>query len=229
MQKILGIILSVLMIFSIFTCSSSAAGVDNGEDTAATTADEPRNWKDYDEAVKMYICASANSLTGHVWLYFVNLTDCDIPLGYATLKAGDEMSVGSFRNTRKDGGGTYYNAERMMATLSDADNVKKHTFSMGEILSPEEVESVSEKIKRKNSYDLIFNNCGVFAASIWNSVSEKKVIHIVLPVTSILFISANGGAKGELRMKPVTPEECLKQTKDGCKQASDDAFKYTNI
>lgn len=175
-----------------------------------------------ESVVTMYLCATANSLTGHLWLYFENLTDRNLQLGYAVLKPHGAMCVGSLPNTLKDGGGTYYNAESYMASSPEA--LKAHTTSMKVNLTAEQLKSISEQIKSKNYYNLITYNCGNFAADIWNSVSDKHIVHIVLPALTIIFMRLRGAEKGSLYMARPELSEVFKQTDNGIVKASEESF-----
>lgn len=222
MKKIISIILAVVLAFSTVICTAYAT-----EDDSSTEPQQPISWEEYEEVATMYICATANSFTGHVWLYFENLTDCDIPIGYTVISPGEGMSVGSLRNTRKNGGGTYYNGEVAMA--NSLDSLCEHTYSIGMNLTPDQLKKENEKICKKNSYDMIFNNCGVFASTIWNSVSNKKIIHIVFPALTILSMLTNGADKGVLNMNKAQKERIYKQKKDGCIEASTDSFRVSCV
>lgn len=205
MKKTIKIIISVILAICItmttfvFAFAEEGTLVQNDPATENTETEE----KDPNQIVaKMYICATANSLTGHVWLYFTNLTDEELEIGQAKLAPYDSMSVGALRNTRHDGGGIYYNGEAYMAR-NDPDKKCRHTTSLEMELTREQLCSVTEKIKTKkslNSYNLIFWNCGAFATEIWNSVSDKKVVHIVLPIFTILNMNILGAQKGVVKM-----------------------------
>lgn len=242
MKKILSVLLAVICVFSLamtaFAEDTAAqpetAVTDENTETAEDAADpeEPEEPVEPEEVfdVTMYICATANSLTGHVWLYFVNNSNVTVKIGYADLEPGMGMSVGSLRNSRKDGGGTYYNGEAAMAARDGKlESLKNHTHSLKMSLTKEQLEKVNEKIKSKNVYEMIFCNCGVFATSVWNSVSNKKVVHIVLPIFTILNMKILGAKKGELQMQNPTGFKAFKQTKDGCRPASEDSFNISCV
>ena len=175
-----------------------------------------------DEVVTMYLCATANSLTGHVWLYFENLTNRNLELGYAVLNPHGAMCVGSLPNTLKDGGGTYYNAESYMASSPEA--LKAHTTSMKVNLTAEQLKSVSTQIKAKNYYNLLAYNCGNFATEIWNSVSDNHIVHIVFPALTILLMRLKGAEKGTLYIARPEISEVFKQTDSGIVKASKESF-----
>lgn len=225
-RKIMAAVLAILAILSVFTVSVFA-------EEPAPYEEEPvivRTYEDIsddEEVAVMYLCATANSLTGHVWLYFVNTVDCDIPLGYVSLHPGEGMSAGSLRNTRADGGGTYYNGEAMMA--SDLDKVCRHTHSLEMKLTKAQLEKVNRKIKSMNGYNIIFWNCGCFATQVWNCVSDKDVVHIVLPVFTIVNMCMLGAKKGVLRMQDTSLDRAFKQSKNGAYNASADSFRQSCV
>ena len=251
MKKLLAVLLAIITILSVCGFSTYAentvpadvtvGGEITDDPTVPDTPDTPDvpdepdepdepvpTLDDYEYVVTMYICATANSLTGHIWLYFENLTECDVPIGYTMLAPHKGMSVGSLRNTRKDGGGTYYNGEAMMASLKGKlDKVRDHTYTLKMDLTLDQLNTVNGKIKSKNAYEMIFYNCGVFATSVWNSVSSKKVVHIVLPIFTILNMSILGAKRGELRMQD--PDVAYKQTDDGCYVADNKSFKLSCV
>ena len=185
--------------------------------------DEPApSLDDYEYVATMYICSTAHSFTGHVWLYFVNLTECEIPVGNIMLKPKEEMSVGSIGYFRKGGGGTYYNAEAKMADQKGLDKVCEHTNSLKMDLTLDQLKKANEKIKSLDFYSYIFWNCGCFATQVWNAVSDKDIVHIVLPVFTVLNMRILGAQKGELKMQKV--ENVYKQTKDGYEDLGNHTF-----
>lgn len=176
---------------------------------------------------RVYLCATASSFTGHVWLYVINLTDFELPLGYVTLLPREEMSVGSLRNSRKDNGGTYYNGEAYMAShCKTTQRVMQHTTSLCTDITYAQLETMNRKICGHNSYLLLFNNCGDFACSVWNSVCPKgkRVINLLVPAPTILLMRLKGAQKGSLEMKQPDPSRCFKQIQNGARQANTASF-----
>ena len=235
MKKIFSVLLAIIIIFTAAGTSFTSFAEDTASETVITenevTSDMPNR---DDPGVIMYLCATANSLTGHVWLYFINNTDEPVTIGYIEMQPGQEMSVGRLRNTRKDGGGTYYNGEAMMAALDGKlDSLCKHTTSLKMVLDEEQINTVSEKIKSMNAYEMILFNCGIFAARVWNSVSSKKIVHFIFPMLTILFMNLLPGTqKGELRMKDPTEEGGIKpykQTNNGVKEADVKSFNISCV
>lgn len=188
----------------------------------------PGTWGDRPVA-KVYLCTTLNSLTGHIWLYFVNVTPYKLPLGYIYLDPYEEMSVGSLRNSRKDGGGTYYNGEAFMA--NDLASVCKHTTSISMDINYDQLITIGNKIKSKNSYILLGNNCGDFACACWNTIAPagKKVINILVPLFTIINVQIAGGRKGQIEMKRPDISRVFKQVTNGVRQAVPESFKSSCV
>ncbi len=240
MKKILSVLLAIIAVFSLTTSAFTAFADDIEENTIIEneeisentdnpdTPDEPE--KHFD--VTMYLCATANSLSGHVWLYFVNNSNYPVNIGYyENLQPGQGISVGSLNFFRKSGGGTYYNGEAMMAAMDGKlDDLRKHTTSLEMSLTEEQLEKVNNKIKSMNFYDFIFCNCGVFATQVWNSVSSKKVVHLVFPVFTVAFMKILGAKTGVLTMDdPRDGVGAWKQRKNGCEVANNKSFNYSCV
>lgn len=196
------------------------------EVTEAETA-APEKADPNEKVANMYLCATAKSLSGHVWLYFENTTDHDIQVGYITLAPGKATSVGSLRNSRTDGGGTYYNGEARMA--NGKSSVKAATISLKEELTAKELEEVSKGIKGRNAYNVLWNNCGNFAANVWNRVSNKKIVHVFLPILTIFEMLIMGGRFGAVDMDNPNISECYKQVSNGVKQADASSFSMSCV
>lgn len=226
MKRFISFFMAMVLAFTGLSCAVTAADVDPAPevtDVVLPTGDEDtKTWEDCDEVVEMYLCAVTNVVPGHVWLYFKNLTEYNVPIGYINIEPGQEISVGSLAHSRKYGDGTYYNGEGIMAT-NNADGVCEHTFTLKMKLTPEQLKTVNKKICSMDNYDMIFNNCGVFATIVWNSVSDKKVVHIVFPFLTIINMLMYGAKKGELNMRPAAEsKKAYKQRKGYCDDISHD-------
>lgn len=249
MEKVLAIILAVIMTMSIGTAAIAAdeevpGAFDNAsfsaevEDVGQQEETEPEELQEPEEVdgpeifdpmkpvAVMYLCATARSLTGHVWLYFENISNEDICVGYITLAPGEQTSVGSLRNSRTDGGGTYYNGEAFMA--KNIDVTGRHTTYLSMELNASQLSVVSEQIKKRNTYNIFFWNCGNFAAAVWNSVTPYTIVHICLPVFTILQMKLHGAQKGFTMNRP-SIDKCFKQVGDGVVPASADSFKSSCV
>lgn len=196
--------------------ASEAAEPENAEALVKPEKEGPNK-----PLATMYLCATAHSLTGHVWLYFENICDEEIPVGYITLAPGEKTSVGSLRNTRTNGGGTYYNGEAFMS--EDIDVTGKHTTYLSMNLNRAQLETVNEQIKKRNTYNFLVWNCGNFATAVWNSVSSHHFIHICFPIFTIMQMLMHGAQKGfTMSVPPI--EKCFKQVKGGVVPAAESSF-----
>lgn len=224
-KRILSALLALVMCISFV---NAAFALEGENDEPLPEKPVVKTLDDYDTVVTMYLCATANSVTGHLWLYFVNNTECEVPLGYVTLLPGEGMSVSSLSVLHKSGGGTYYNAEVMMAN-DHLDEVAKHTVSLKMDLTLEELEKVNNKIRSLNFYELIFWNCGCFATQVWNCVSKKDVVHITMPFIAIINMYILGGEKGQIRMQETTIDRAFKQKSGGVVQADERSFRTSCV
>lgn len=206
MKKIVSLILTMLLCAAICVPAFATDNEEYGEEIVA----------------EMYYCATAESLTGHIWLYFENISEKEIKVGYVTLAPGETTSVGSLRNTRTDGGGTYYNGEAFMSGYKPS--VTGATVSLKKSLTESELNTVSEEIKSMNLYILVGFNCGDFATRVWNSVSSRKIVHLCLPVITLIELVFMGGSFGAVKMNVPDISRCFKQTDGGIKQASMSSF-----
>lgn len=174
----------------------------------------------------MYLCATTYSVTGHMWLYFENLTDHNIDVGYVTVCPGGTISVGCLRNSRADGGGTYYNGEAFMAkNLQETGN---HTWYLSKDITEAELRKVSEAICSHNIYSIVGYNCTNFACDVWNTVASIKMIPLCLPALNVLLMSLVGAQKGLVMERP-TIDNVYKQTSNGVFQASPSSFKASCV
>lgn len=241
-SKFIAVVLSVIIIFSISTVSFAedaetlnAFAADQTEENVEATEETPQAPETTEDPVEgpekqidpnqplvtMYLCATARTFTGHVWLYFDNFSEVTVDIGYVRLEPGKQTSVGSLRNTRKDGGGTYYNGEAFMAR--NLETTGNHTTYLKMDLNLNQLNKISEEIKSRNFYNIIVWNCGNFAAAIWNSVSSHKIIHITFPIFTILEMNMHGAKKGLVMTRPDI-ENVYKQVKGGVKQARAESF-----
>ena len=179
MKKITAILLAVIMLFSVIPFSASAADED---------------------IARMWFCAekSKKSGIGHVFLYFENLTDETIRVGRYDLAAYDTVSVGSFGTEGPRGGGVYYNLE--------SDLTHYHSLiAVSTLLTEDELEAVTNKIKGYNYWDAI-RNCYYFAARSWNAGADKSISFLLFPAFARLIIKNQGGGSAPFELfvdKPV--------------------------
>ncbi|MBQ8503863.1 MAG: hypothetical protein IJ491_06275 [Clostridia bacterium] len=166
MKRIIALLLSVIMIFSVVPFSVSAAD---------------------ENVARMWICAETNDITGirHIFLYFENLTDETIRVGRYDLAAYDEVSVGCVGTEGPRGGGVYYNLETVLDHYSNQ-------LALSTELDEGELEDVTDAIKNYNRWDPIFN-CYYFAAKGWNAGADKSVPFLIFPGFASIFIKMKGG------------------------------------
>ena len=107
---------------------------------------------------------------GHAWLYFENLSNQEITVGVYTLAPGEAVSIGTFKNTRSDGAGVYYNVEAYCTAKYGANG----RVSLSETITASELAKVTGLINSNNTWTLV-RNCSWFASKIWNSVSDIDV------------------------------------------------------
>ena len=202
-KKFIAIFLVLIMLASAFPVSLGTAGAEEAY------------------VAKMYIC-SRTKFAGHVWLYFENLTDSEITVGCYTLPAGQGVTVSAYNTARKDGKGNYYNIDGYCLNKYGTSGTK----CASTYLTASELETVSRKIVQTNTWTG-GKNCCYFAGSIWNSVADKKVTILLLPLLM-------GWSIG--KQKCATPnfyyparEQCFKQVGTGAsaslKQCSDGSYK----
>lgn len=242
LKKIISVLLVIALFITTFSCTvfakesttgsfSIVAGEEENPSNPEEEASKEFNEEEWGNApvVRVYLCLTVNSFTGHVWLYFVNLTPYELPLGYVTLQPYEEMSVGSLRNTRKDGGGTYYNGEAFMA--DDLNSVGRHTRSIYEDINYDQLKTIGKKITSRNSYILLFDNCGDFACACWNTIapSGKKVVNVLVPLFTAVNLAIVGGKKNQIVMKRPDISRTFKQTKNGIKQADEKSFRASCV
>lgn len=200
-KRLTAFIIAVIMLLGALPLSSSAAS-------------------DETYVAKMYIC-SRTKITGHVWLYFENLTDHDITVGCYTLPKGQGVTVSAYNTARKDGKGNYYNIDGYCLNKYGSGG----TTCASMTITASQLKTVSAKILERNSWSGT-KNCCYFAGNVWNSVANKKVKILLLPSLMALNIK---------KQKCATPKfynpaksQCLKQVGTGAsatlKQCKDGSF-----
>lgn len=157
---------------------------------------------------KMYICTQQLAL-GHAWIYIEGNFDGEMPVGCYTLEPYGGVSMGTFALTRSDGFGLYYNVE---AYCAEKYGLKNQSW-LGMEITKNQLLEANDVIKNWNHWDPFFN-CTYFAAKVWNSVSNQKIVPLVFPFVVKLQILAKGGTS-DIQMKSVAAEQCFKQKKTG--------------
>lgn len=240
MKRLTSAVLALLSVFYICTAAfaetapeTTLPGYSASEETSDGLAvpeeeiteteletEEPGTDNGY--AAKMYLCATAHSFTGHMWVYIENLTDAPITVGYVSVEPGESISVGNLRNSRRDGGGTYYNGEAFMST--DLEETSRHTTYLEQDITFDQLEKVSREIKSHNTYLFVGYNCTNLACDIWNSAAKAKIASLCLPVFTICEMRFMGARKGNPTMDRPEITEVFKQVSGGVRQAVAESF-----
>lgn len=158
LKKIVSLLLSLLMLFSVLTITSSAA-----ESTKETYV------------AKMYIC-TRTKIAGHMWLYFENLTKGEITVGCYKVPAGQGVTVSAYNTARKDGKGNYYNIDGYCLNKYGSSGTTCASMN----LTAAQLKTVSAKILERNSWSGT-KNCCYFAGTVWNSVASTKLKIYLIP------------------------------------------------
>ncbi len=160
--------------------------------------------------------------TGHSWLYFENLTDAPITVGVYTLAPGKAVSVGTFKNTRSDGAGVYYNVEAY-CTANYGSNGR---ISLSMEINSDQLNTVNGVINGNNLWTLV-RNCSWFAAKVWNSVSSIDVFSGSTPSCLKTSMKVESCYKTTTNQPMFAPSagEVYKQVDGGLKVVSSDSLK----
>ncbi len=229
-KMIASIILSIILLFSVVPTAFAAESLDREAIPYEELIEEGYNKKEIDQAAQMMeayaeahsekneksgngtrIVANLSVVTrvkgtGHAWIYVENLTDGPLQVGHYTLPANEGVSVGLFSFTCEDGIGIYYNVESYCCNVHGGDGLVSITTDLDE----EEMEKLSNKlIDYPNHWDPFFN-CVYFAFSMWNSVSGRKVVPLVIPAFGQLQLRMHGGTSDNLDMYCPTPDQVLR-------------------
>lgn len=143
---------------------------------------------------------------GHGWIYVENLTDETLQVGHYSLPPHQGVSVGLFSFTCKDGIGIYYNVESYCCNVHGGDGLVSITTDLDE----GEMEKLSNKLRDYPNYWDPFFNCMYFAFTMWNSVSGRKLIPLVMPAFGQLQLRMHGGTSNNLDMYCPTPDQVLR-------------------
>lgn len=226
-KVISSLILSVLLIFSIVPTAFAAEVIDEKNIPYEELMDAGYDKAEIENAAEM-MNAYAQSLPeykeksgdssdtvarlsvvtrvkgiGHAWIYVENLTDMPVQVGHYTLPANEGVSVGLFSFTCDDGIGIYYNVESYCCNVHGGDGL----VSISTDLDAGELNKLSNKLlDYPNHWDPFFN-CIYFAFSMWNSVSSKKVIPLVIPAFGQLQLRIHGGKENNLTMYCPRPDQ----------------------
>ncbi len=224
------LLLSLLMIFSVVPVAFAAESIDKESIPYEELMEEGYEKEEIDRAAEMMeayaaslpeyneksgsgtrIVANLSVVTrvegfGHAWIYVENLTDGPLQVGHYTLPANEGVSVGLFSFTCDDGIGIYYNVESYCCNVHGGDGLVSITTDLDE----EELNKLSNKLlDYPNHWDPFFN-CMYFAFSMWNSVSGRKVIPLVIPAFGQLQLRMHGGKENNLDMYCPRPDQVLR-------------------
>lgn len=144
--------------------------------------------------------------TGHSWLYIENLTDRTLTVGVYELEPGEAVSVGTFRYSRKEGRGIYYNVENYCVNKFGA----SQRYSLSETVTESELNSISGKINSYSGKWTPVKNCSYFAAHVWNGISKIHLVSGSTPSCLRTSIKLHGGKRG-ISMNDVSAENVYKQ------------------
>ncbi len=167
----------VAIIMVIVTLFCSFAFVVSAKDK------KPAEEKEY--VATVYVCQKArlHYMSGHTWLYFVNLTNHDITVGLYTLPKGQGVSVGTYGYSIKGGRGLYYNVEGYRYNHPKTDDfvcLKKN-------LTQKQLDSMSSQITRSGVWSYLLN-CSFSAFTIWDVVFGKFLPYLIFPLLARLCI-----------------------------------------
>lgn len=229
-KMLASICLSVILLFSVVPTAFAAESFDKDAVPYEELIDEGYSMEEINEAVRMMeayaetyteketksgngtrIVANLSVVTrvegiGHAWIYVENLTNKTLKVGHYMLPPNQGVSVGLFSFTCDDGIGIYYNVESYCCNVHGGDGLVSITTDLDEL----EMEKLSDKLEDyPNHWDPFFN-CMYFAFSMWNSVSGRKVIPMVIPAFGQLQLRMHGGTENNLQMYCPTPDQVLR-------------------
>ena len=143
---------------------------------------------------------------GHAWIYVENISNKTLQVGHYSLPPNQGVSVGLFSFTCEDGIGIYYNVEAYCCNVHGGNGLVSITTD----LDMDEMNTLSKKINNYlNHWDPFFN-CMYFAFSMWNSVSDRKLIPPVIPALGQLQLRMRGGTENNLQMYCPTPNQVFR-------------------
>ena len=143
---------------------------------------------------------------GHSWLYIENISNKTLTVGIYELKPGEAVSVGTFKYSRKEGKGIYYNVELFC-------NEKFKTggrYSLTTEITESQLEGVSRKINSYSGKWTPVKNCAYFVANVWNGVSKIRLVSGSTPSCLKTSIRLHSGKKN-IPMQSITADKVFKQ------------------
>ncbi len=221
LKRFVSLILSVIMIFSIVPTAFAAESFDRDmipyeeliregydkeeidkvadimENYAKNNSDDSNETSEKNtEIVATLSVVTRVKGTGHAWIYVENLTDEELQVGHYMLPVGEGVSVGLFSFTCDDGIGIYYNVESYCCNVHGGDGLVSLTTELNE----NEMNTLNEELLDYPNRWGVFFNCMYFAFSMWNSVSDQKLVALVLPILGQLQLRIHGGKRNNLDM-----------------------------
>lgn len=143
---------------------------------------------------------------GHSWLYIENISKKTLTVGVYELKPGEAVSVGTFKYSRKEGKGIYYNVELYCNEHYGANG----RYSLTTEITESQLASVSKKINNYGSKWTPVKNCAYFVANVWNGISSIRLISGSTPFCLKTSIRLHGG-KRNIAMQGITADKVFKQ------------------
>ena len=224
-------LISIFLALAIIMCSFVIVKADDNADVqqnpvASDTADNEVDADDSEEeseepVVMLYLCERmTEKMFGHIWVYFENLTDEELTVGYYTLPPKQGVSAGTFLLNAKDGAGVYYNAEAYSVATYGISGI----WSLSTPMTRSQLDKASKRIRTSNYWIPFINDCAEFAFKVWNCSSAKpKLISLVIPYLSRLEVKMlYDDISEDLVMYSPTPDQVFRQKFDGIEQASED-------
>ncbi len=177
-KKVLCLFMAIMLMFS-FAVNSFA---EEGEAAPEPEAKVAR--------IHVIVYMKTTNVTGHVWLYFENLSSETQKVGYYDLPAGQGVSVGIIN--RKQGGRIYYNVESFAANYYN----QSGWYSISRDLNKAELQKATDSLKTyKNAWDPIFN-CMDFAFTVWNDTTGDGLGNLVFPIFGLIQLWFRGAKRG---------------------------------
>lgn len=170
-KRILAVVMVVVMLFCSFSFVVSA------EDERAANGDA--------YVATVYVCQKPRLyyMSGHTWLYFVNLTNHNLTVGVYTLPKGQGVSVGTYGYSIKGGRGLYYNVEGYRYNHPKTDDF----ICLKKSLTQKQLDAMSSQITRSGIWSYLLN-CSFSAFTIWDVVLGKFLPYLIFPVLARLCI-----------------------------------------
>jgi len=159
--------------------------------------------------------------TGHSWLYIENISDKTLTVGVYQLEPSKGVSVGTFRYSRGEGRGIYYNVESYCVNTYGASK----RYSLTETVTESELAGITNKINSYSGKWTPVKNCAYFAANVWNGISKIHLISGSTPSCLRTSIKLHGGTRG-ISMMPVSPDQVYKQVGSSLKVVGNGALNH---